>query len=90
MQARLARRQHDLALNGLVQVQGEANEIVYTRDGASTNTRPLVTLDGKLMIRESASRKRSSSEIQAGQVYAVIGAPERGRCWVSSRSPISQ
>ena len=82
MQGTLARtgNKFDLALNGIgwFQVQGEANEIVYTRDGAFNKNQngQLVTLDGKLVIPEITVPDTASDVIvnQAGQVYAVIGA----------------
>jgi flagellar basal-body rod protein FlgG len=69
-----------LALNGIgwFQVQGEANEIVYTRDGAFNKNAngQLVTLDGKLVIPEITVPDDTTKLTvnQAGQVYATIGA----------------
>jgi flagellar basal-body rod protein FlgG len=82
MQGTLARtgNEYDLALNGIgwFQVQGEANEIVYTRDGAFNKNAngQLVTLDGKLVIPEITVPDDTTklSVNQAGQVYATIGA----------------
>jgi len=75
MQGTLARtgNKYDLALNGIgwFQVQGEANEIVYTRDGAFNKNQngQLVTLDGKLVIPEITVPDTASDIIvnQAGQ-----------------------
>jgi flagellar basal-body rod protein FlgG len=82
LQGTLARtgNKFDLALNGIgwFQIQGEANEIVYTRDGAFNKNQngQLVTLDGKLVIPEITVPSTATDVIvnQAGQVYAVIGA----------------
>ena len=70
----------DLALdgNGYFQVQGENNEILYTRDGAFNKDAngQLVTLDGNLVI-PNIIIPPTATDIQvnpAGQVYAVIGA----------------
>jgi flagellar basal-body rod protein FlgG len=71
---------YDLALdgNGWFQVQGENNEILYTRDGAfnkDPNGR-LVTLDGNLVI-PNITVPNTATDVQinsAGQVYAIIGA----------------
>jgi flagellar basal-body rod protein FlgG len=81
MQGTLARtgNAYDLALNGIgwFQVQGEANEIVYTRDGAFNKNAngQLVTLDGKLVIPEITIPDNATDITvnQAGQVYATIG-----------------
>jgi flagellar basal-body rod protein FlgG len=72
----------DLALSsggsGWFQVQGENNEILYTRDGAfnkDPNGR-LVTLDGNLVI-PNITIPATATDVQintAGQVYANIGA----------------
>jgi flagellar basal-body rod protein FlgG len=81
MQGTLARtgNAYDLALNGIgwFQVQGEANEIVYTRDGAFNKIAngQLVTLDGKLVIPEITIPDNATDITvnQSGQVYATIG-----------------
>lgn len=81
MQGTLARtgNAYDLALNGIgwFQVQGEANEIVYTRDGAFNKNAngQLVTLDGKLVIPEITIPDNATDITvnQSGQVYATIG-----------------
>jgi flagellar basal-body rod protein FlgG len=70
----------DLALNGRgwFQVQGEANEILYTRDGAFNKNAngQLVTLDGALVVPEITVPATASDVVvnTAGQVYAVIGS----------------
>jgi flagellar basal-body rod protein FlgG len=70
----------DLALdgNGYFQVQGENNEILYTRDGAFNKdaSGQLVTLDGNLVI-PNIIIPQTATDVQinsAGQVYAIIGA----------------
>jgi flagellar basal-body rod protein FlgG len=70
----------DLALDGsgYFQVQGENNEILYTRDGAFNKDAngQLVTLDGNLVI-PSIIIPQTATDVQinsAGQVYAIIGA----------------
>jgi flagellar basal-body rod protein FlgG len=70
----------DLALNGSgwFQVQGENNEILYTRDGAFNKNADgqLVTLDGNLVVPNISIPANASDVIvnSAGQVYAVVGA----------------
>jgi flagellar basal-body rod protein FlgG len=81
MQGTLARttNRYDLALNGRgwFQVQGDAGEILYTRDGAFNKNADgqLVTLDGALVIPEiTVPNTATDVEInQKGEVYAVIG-----------------
>jgi flagellar basal-body rod protein FlgG len=70
----------DLALdgNGWFQVQGENNEILYTRDGAFNKDAngQLVTLDGNVVI-PNIIIPQTATDVQinsAGQVYAIIGA----------------
>jgi flagellar basal-body rod protein FlgG len=71
---------YDLALdgNGWFQVQGENNEILYTRDGAFNKNAngQLITLDGNLVI-PNITVPSTATDVQvnaAGQVYALIGA----------------
>ncbi|HEY8195205.1 MAG TPA: flagellar basal-body rod protein FlgG [Hyphomicrobium sp.] len=71
---------YDLALNGngYFQVQGENNEILYTRDGAfnKNSSGQLITLDGNLVV-PGITVPANATDIQvndAGQVYATIGA----------------
>jgi len=71
---------YDLALdgNGWFQIQGENNEILYTRDGAFNKNAngQLVTLDGNLVI-PNITVPSTATDVQvnsAGQVYALIGA----------------
>jgi flagellar basal-body rod protein FlgG len=71
---------YDLALdgNGWFQVQGENNEILYTRDGAFNKNAngQLITLDGNLVI-PNITIPSTATDVQinsAGQVYALIGA----------------
>ncbi len=70
---------YDLALNGrgYFQVQGENNEILYTRDGAFNRnaTGQLITLDGNLVIPNITVPTTATdlSVNAAGQVYAIIG-----------------
>jgi flagellar basal-body rod protein FlgG len=71
---------YDLALNGrgYFQVQGENNEILYTRDGAfnRNSNGQLITLDGNLVI-PSITVPTTATDISvnaSGQVYAIIGA----------------
>jgi len=70
----------DLALDGkgYFQVQGENNEILYTRDGAFNKDAngQLVTLDGNVVI-PNITIPQTATDVQinaAGQVYAIIGA----------------
>jgi flagellar basal-body rod protein FlgG len=82
MQGTLARtnNKYDIALNGRgwLQVQGENNEILYTRDGALNKNAngQLVTLDGNLIVPEITVPNTASDVVvnSAGQVYAVIGS----------------
>jgi flagellar basal-body rod protein FlgG len=70
----------DLALNGngWFQVQGENNEILYTRDGALNKNASgqLVTLEGNLVVPNITVPSTASDVLvnSAGQVYAVVGA----------------
>jgi flagellar basal-body rod protein FlgG len=71
---------YDVALdgNGWFQVQGENNEILYTRDGAFNKNAngQLITLDGNLVI-PNITVPSTATDVQintAGQVYALIGA----------------
>lgn len=70
----------DLALNGrgYFQVQGENNEILYTRDGALNKnaTGQLITLEGNLVIPNITVPNNATDVVvnSTGQVYAVIGA----------------
>ena len=96
MQGTLARtgNKFDLALNGIgwFQVQGEANEIVYTRDGAFNKNQngQLVTLDGKLVIPEITVPDTASDVIvnAAGRFMRSSAPPEHSSFWVSWLSPI--
>ncbi|MFA7306106.1 MAG: flagellar basal-body rod protein FlgG [Hyphomicrobium sp.] len=70
----------DVALDGrgYFQVQGENNEILYTRDGAFNKDAngQLVTLDGNVVI-PNITIPQTATDVQinsAGQVYAIIGA----------------
>jgi flagellar basal-body rod protein FlgG len=70
----------DVALdgNGWFQIQGENNEILYTRDGAFNKSAngQLITLDGNLVI-PNITIPSTATDVQinaAGQVYATIGA----------------
>jgi flagellar basal-body rod protein FlgG len=70
----------DVALDGkgYFQVQGENNEILYTRDGAFNKDAngQLVTLDGNVVI-PNVTIPQTATDVQinaAGQVYAIIGA----------------
>jgi len=70
----------DVALDGrgYFQVQGENNEILYTRDGAFNKDAngQLVTLDGNVVI-PNITIPSTATDVQinaAGQVYAIIGA----------------
>lgn len=82
MQGTLTRttNRYDLALNGRgwFQVQGDAGETVYTRDGAFNKNAngQLVTLDGNLVIPEiTVPNNATDVQVnQAGQVYAIVGA----------------
>jgi len=71
---------YDIALNGRgwLQVQGENNEILYTRDGALNKNAngQLVTLDGNLIVPEITVPTTASDLIvnDTGQVYAMIGS----------------
>jgi flagellar basal-body rod protein FlgG len=70
----------DLALNGRgwFQVQGDNNEVLYTRDGAFNKNAggQLVTLDGNLVVPGITVPTTASDVIvnSSGQVYAVVGA----------------
>ena len=70
----------DLALNGRgwFQIQGDNNEVLYTRDGAFNKNASgqLVTLDGNLVVPGITVPSTASDVIvnSAGQVYAVVGA----------------
>ncbi|WP_045834902.1 flagellar basal-body rod protein FlgG [Hyphomicrobium sp. 99] len=70
----------DLALSGrgYFQVQGENNEILYTRDGAFNKnaTGQLITLEGNLVVPNITVPTTATDVVvnAAGQVYAVIGA----------------
>jgi flagellar basal-body rod protein FlgG len=70
---------YDLALSGrgYFQVQGENNEILYTRDGAfnKSSTGQLITLDGNLVIPNiTVPANATDLTVNAsGQVYAVVG-----------------
>jgi flagellar basal-body rod protein FlgG len=70
----------DLALNGRgwFQVQGDNNEVLYTRDGAFNKNASgqLVTLDGNLVVPGITVPATASDVIvnSSGQVYAVVGA----------------
>jgi len=70
---------YDLALNGrgYFQVQGENNEILYTRDGAfnRNSTGQLITLDGNLVIPNiTVPANATDITVNAnGQVYATVG-----------------
>lgn len=74
---------YDLALSGrgYFQVQGENNEILYTRDGAfnRNSTGQLITLDGNLVIPNiSVPQNATDITVNAkGQVYAVIGGTQQ-------------
>ncbi len=70
---------YDIALNGrgYFQVQGENNEILYTRDGAFNKNEngQLITLEGNLVI-PNISVPQNATDVQVnatGQVYAIIG-----------------
>jgi flagellar basal-body rod protein FlgG len=70
----------DLALNGRgwFQIQGDNNEVLYTRDGAFNKNASgqLVTLDGNLVVPGITVPSTASDVIvnSSGQVYAVVGA----------------
>jgi flagellar basal-body rod protein FlgG len=70
----------DLALNGRgwFQIQGDNNEVLYTRDGAFNKNAngQLVTLDGNLVVPGITVPSTASDVIvnSAGHVYAVVGA----------------
>ncbi len=70
----------DLALNGRgwFQIQGDNNEVLYTRDGAFNKNAngQLVTLDGNLVVPGITVPSTASDVIvnSSGQVYAVVGA----------------
>jgi len=70
----------DLALNGRgwFQIQGDNNEVLYTRDGAFNKNASgqLVTLDGNLVVPGISVPSTASDVIvnSSGQVYAVVGA----------------
>ncbi|MBA2125953.1 flagellar basal-body rod protein FlgG [Hyphomicrobium methylovorum] len=71
---------YDLALSGMgwFQIQGENNEILYTRAGAFNKNAngQLVTLEGNLVVPEITVPDTASDVMvnQVGQVYAIIGA----------------
>lgn len=74
---------YDLALSGrgYFQVQGENNEILYTRDGAfnRNSSGQLITLDGNLVIPNiTVPGNASDITVNAnGQVYALVGGTQQ-------------
>jgi flagellar basal-body rod protein FlgG len=74
---------YDLALSGrgYFQVQGENNEILYTRDGAFNRDQngQLITLDGNLVIPNITVPTNATDVVvnASGQVFAIIGGTQQ-------------
>ena len=73
---------YDLALSGrgYFQVQGENNEILYTRDGAFNRDQngQLITLEGNLVIPNITVPSNATDLVvnATGQVFAVVGGTQ--------------
>jgi flagellar basal-body rod protein FlgG len=73
---------YDLALSGrgFFQVQGENNEILYTRDGAFNRDQngQLITLDGNLVIPNITVPTNATDVVvnATGQVFAVVNGTQ--------------
>ncbi len=74
---------YDLALSGrgYFQVQGENNEILYTRDGAFNRDQngQLITLEGNLVIPNITVPANATDVVvnASGQVFAVVGGKQQ-------------